>query len=275
MELNNENSFSAEMQMKDMGTSQFKAFCKCEAAALAEIRGEYVRPKSIALLVGSYVDAHFEGTLDLFKAQNPELFKKDGSLKSDYIQAEQIINRIEQDELFMLLMSGKKQVIRTGEIAGVPYKIKIDSYIDAATCKVIADKFPDTAEALGFLDSAIVDLKYMRDTAPIWIDGVGKAPFVEAWGYDIQGAIYQAVEGNMLPFILAVATKEDEAGLSAFTISQNDLDAKLMEVEEMSPRFQAIKDGLIEPERCEDCAYCRKTRKLTRIIDYKEILQDE
>lgn len=275
MELNNENYFSAEMQMKYMGTSQFKAFCKCEAAALAEIRGEYVRPKSIALLVGSYVDAHFEGTLDLFKAQNPELFKKDGSLKSDYIQAEQIINRIEQDELFMLLMSGKKQVIRTGEIAGVPYKIKIDSYIDAATCKVIADKFPDTAEALGFLDSAIVDLKYMRDTAPIWIDGVGKAPFVEAWGYDIQGAIYQAVEGNMLPFILAVATKEDEAGLSAFTISQNDLDAKLMEVEEMSPRFQAIKDGLIEPERCEDCAYCRKTRKLTRIIDYKEILQDE
>ena len=275
MELNNENYFSTEMQMKYMGASQFKAFCKCEAAVLAEIRGEYVRPKSTALLVGSYVDAHFEGTLDLFKAQNPELFKRDGSLKSDYVQAEQIINRIEQDELFMLLMSGKKQVIRTGEIAGVPYKIKIDSYIDAATCKAIADKFPDAAEALGFLDGAIVDLKCMKDTAPIWVDGVGKAPFVEAWGYDIQGAIYQAVEGNMLPFILAVSTKENEAGLNAFTISQNDLDAKLMEVEEMSPRFQAIKHGFIEPERCEDCAYCRKTRKLTRIIDYKETLHDE
>lgn len=275
MELNNENYFSPEMQMKYMGTSQFKAFCKCEAAALAEIRGEYVRPKSTALLVGSYVDAHFEGTLDLFKAQNPELFKRDGSLKSEYVQAEQIINRIEQDELFMLLMSGKKQVIRTGEIAGVQYKIKIDSYIDAATCKAIADKFPDAAEALGFLDGAIVDLKCMRDTAPIWVDGIGKAPFVEAWGYDLQGAIYQAVEGNMLPFVLAVATKEDEAGLNAFTISQNDLDAKLMEVEELSPRFQSIKEGLIEPERCEDCAYCRRTRKLTRIIDYKETLHDE
>ncbi len=113
MELNNENYFSAEMQMRYMGTSQFKAFCKCEAAALAEIKGEYVRTKSTALLVGSYVDAHFEGTLDLFKAQNPELFKRDGSLKSEYIQAEQIINRIERDELFMLLMSGKKQVILT------------------------------------------------------------------------------------------------------------------------------------------------------------------
>lgn len=148
-----------------------------------------------------------------------------------YIQAEQIINRIEQDELLMLLMSGKKQVIRTGTIAGIPFKIKIDSYIDAATCKAIANKFPEAAEALGFLDGAIVDLKCMRDTAPIWIDGVGKVPFVEAWGYDIQGAIYQAVEGNMLPFILAVATKEDEPGLSAFTISQNDLDAKLGHVQ--------------------------------------------
>ncbi len=275
MELNNESYFSPEMQMKYMGASQFKAFRKCEAAALAEIKGEYVRPKSTALLVGSYVDAHFEGTLDIFKAQNPELFKKDGSLKSDYIQAEQIINRIEQDELFMLLMSGKKQVIRTGTIAGIPFKIKIDSYIDAETCKAIANKFPEAAEALGFLDGAIVDLKCMRDTAPIWVDGVGKVPFVEAWGYDIQGAIYQAVEGNMLPFILAVATKEDEAGLNAFTISQNDLDAKLMEVEELSPRFQAIKQGLIEPERCEDCAYCRKTRVLTRIIDYKETMPNE
>lgn len=273
--LTNENYFSVENNMKYMGTSQFKSFCKCEAAALAEAKGEFVRPKTAALLVGSYVDAHFEGTLDLFKAQNPEIFKRDGSLKSEYIQAEQIINRIEQDELFMLLMSGKKQVIRTGEIAGIPFKIKIDSYIDAATCKTIADRFPDAAEALGFLDGAIVDLKCMRDTAPMWVDGIGKAPFVEAWGYDIQGAIYQAVEGNMLPFILAVSTKEDEAGLNAFSISQNDLDAKLMEVDELAPRFQAIKQGLIEPERCEDCAYCRKTRKLTRIIDYKEILQDE
>ena len=275
MELNNANYFSTEMQMKYMGTSSFKAFCKCEAAALAEIKGEYIRPKSTALLVGSYVDAHFEGTLDLFKAQNPELFKRDGSLKSEYIQAEQIINRIEQDELFMLLMSGKKQVIRTGTIAGIPFKIKIDSYIDAATCKTIADRFPDAAEALGFLDGAIVDLKCMRDTAPIWVDGIGKAPFVEAWGYDLQGAIYQAVEGNMLPFILAVSTKEDESGLNAFSISQNDLDAKLMEVEELAPRFQAIKQGLIEPERCEDCAYCRRTRVLTRIVDYKETLHDE
>jgi hypothetical protein len=62
-----------------MGVSQFKAFEKCEAAALAELTGEYQREKTVSLLVGSYVDAHFEGTLDVFKAQNPEIFTKKAS----------------------------------------------------------------------------------------------------------------------------------------------------------------------------------------------------
>lgn len=37
---------------------------------------------------------------------------------------------MEEDELYSLLMSGAKQVIRTGTIAGVPFKIKIDSLLD-------------------------------------------------------------------------------------------------------------------------------------------------
>ena len=44
-----------------MSASQFKSFRKCQACALAELRGEYVQPKTTALLVGSYVDAAFEG----------------------------------------------------------------------------------------------------------------------------------------------------------------------------------------------------------------------
>ena len=88
--LTNENYFSLENQMMYMGVSQFKAFEKCEAAALAEITGNFERERTTALLVGSYVDAHFEGTLDLFKARNPEIFTKKGDLKSEYRQAENI-----------------------------------------------------------------------------------------------------------------------------------------------------------------------------------------
>ena len=84
-----------------MSVSQFKAFDKCPAAALAELSGAYEHEKTTALLVGSYVDAHFEGTLDVFKAKNPELFKRDGTLRSEYLNADKIISRVEQDPLFM------------------------------------------------------------------------------------------------------------------------------------------------------------------------------
>ena len=126
--LNSDNYFDRENQVKYMSVSQFKAFEKCEAAALAEIMGDYEREKTTPLLVGSYVDAYFEGKLDLFKENNPQLFKRNGELKSEYIQADQIIQRIEKDPLFMFFMNGEKQVIMTGEIEGIPIKIKIDSY---------------------------------------------------------------------------------------------------------------------------------------------------
>ena len=159
--LTSENYFSPENQMKYFGSSQFKSFAKCEAGAMAEITGEYEREKTSALLVGSYVDAHFEGTLDVFQAQNPSIFTKQGSLKSEYRRAEEIIQRLERDELFMRYMAGKKQTIVAGELFGYPWKIKIDSYLEG---------------------EAIVDLKVMRDFEPIWVEGQGKIPFIEAWG---------------------------------------------------------------------------------------------
>ena len=248
--ITNENYFSRENEKKYMGSSQFKAFMNCEAAALAEINGEYEKKKTAALLVGSYVDAHFEKTLDVFKAQNPELFKRDGSLKSDYVKAEEVISRIERDEMFMRYMSGEKQVIKTGRIAGIPFKIKIDSYHAGA---------------------AIVDMKIMKDCECMYKPGEGRLTFIEYWGYDIQGAIYQAVEGNSLPFFIAGATKEEEPDIGIFQIPQGYLDAALDIVKEYAPRFQAIKDGRIEPVRCEKCSYCKRTKKLNKIITLEDL----
>ena len=49
------------------------------------------------------------------------------------------------------------------------------------------------------------------------------------------------------------------------------LEAKLAEVEDNAPRYQAIKEGRIQPTRCERCDYCKATKKLTAILDYREI----
>ena len=116
MAVNRFNYFSQNNNMKYCGSSQFKSFMRCPAQAMAELKGEWKRETSTALLVGSYVDAWFEGTLDAFKASHPEILKKDGSLKAEYIKADEIIERVSRDELFMKYMGGQKQAIRTGFI---------------------------------------------------------------------------------------------------------------------------------------------------------------
>lgn len=257
--LTNENYYTQEASLAYMSCSQWKSFRKCEDMALAEIAGDYVRPESTALLVGSYVDSHFEGTLDIFKAQHPNIFKRDGSLKAEYAQAEEIISRIERDKLFTKYMSGEKQRIMTGKIAGVPFKIKMDSYHPG---------------------KAIVDLKIVRDFQEMWSpEEHAKVKFVEFWGYDFQGAIYQEIErqnsGERLPFFIAAATKEPITDIEVMQIPQDRLDYCLEIVERTAPRFQALKLGIEEnPCRCEKCDWCKITKILTAPIDYRNLGND-
>ena len=209
MNLTDENYFSKEMNMKYMSASQFKDFLKCPACAMAKLKEEWKQEKTTALMVGSYVDASYEGTIDIFKAKNPEIFKKDGELKSEYKKAEEIINRLEKDKMFSKYMSGEKQVIMTGEILGVPFKIKIDSF---------------------HKDKCIVDLKVMKDMQPIW-NGKEKENFVEYYGYDIQMAIYQEIvrqnTGKILPTFLCVATKETVTDFAILEIDNERFGSKI------------------------------------------------
>lgn len=251
MILTNENYFSTEASMEYMSVSQFKAFESCEAAALAEAKGEYKREETTSLLVGKYVDAHFEGMLDVFKAQHPDIFTKSGTLKSDYRRAEEIISRIESDPAFMEMLSGEKQVIKTGIIDGIPVKIKMDAY---------------------FPGEKIVDLKIMKDFSPIWKDGQ-KMPWFAAWGYDLQGAIYQEIEGNKLPFYLAAASKEPVTDIQGLHIPQEYLDERMEYFRGMLPRYVAIKRGEIEPTRCEHCDYCKSTKKF-HVVDASDLYYD-
>ena len=270
MKLTHENYYSPEANEAYMSTSQFKAFDRCEAAALAELRGEYQPAPSTAMLVGSYVDAAVSGELDSFQEMHPEIFKRDGTLKAEYQNAETIYRRLMSDDLFRRMVSGKNQVILTGDIAGVPFKAKLDSLLSGEQAAEIIEKYPNTAEWLGLGTGAIVDLKVMRDTQPEWSEGE-RVPFPVAWGYDIQGAVYQALEGHGLPFFIAAVTKENPADIELIGIDQSSLDARLREVETRAPRYQAIKEGYLEPTRCGTCAYCRSTKRLTSFVDYREM----
>lgn len=262
MILTSENYFSKEADREYLSVSQYKNFMgslgkvACEAEAMALLRGDWEKEKTTALMVGSYVDAHFEGSLDLFRAQNPEIFTKQGSLKADYKKAEEVISRIERDEVFMKYMSGEKQVIMTAEMFGAKWKIKIDSYLE---------------------DKAIVDLKVMRELHKAeYTKDYGYMDFIQYWGYDIQGAVYQEVvyrnTGKRLPFYIAAASKEKEPDIELIWISDDHLQEKLIEVEHNTPKILALKSGEVEPIRCGTCDYCKYTKVLTKPIHFSQLI---
>ena len=316
MRITNDNYFSLEASREYFSVSQYKTFLDCPARAMAEIRGEYKEPMTTALLVGSYVDAYFEGTLDKFREEHPEIFNisvkersdtitlvhgvapelvtrnltwKPGglaeakrrypaffeavfALKADYVQAEEIIKRIEADELFMAYMSGKKQVIKTAELFGAPWKIKIDSYLSPSDVKSLVKRFPENEKFFIEGCGAIDDLKVMRA-----LDRIMGKSFVEHWMYDLQTAVYAEVEylasrrkqKQRVPTFLSVATKEDETHLELVHIPHWRHQECLADVEKNMPKFIAYKNGELEAPRCGTCAYCRKTKKLKAPIDFE------
>ena len=252
MELNENTYFDNETNRNFMSVSQFKSFQKCEAAAMAELTGEYEPERGRALLLGSLVDEMLTGTKGswgkFIEENRAELFQKNGKAYADVAQATAAIKRIREQPLMMKYLSGEHQRIMTGEIEGVPFKIKMDSYKPG---------------------EFIADLKYMASLrSPNLFQ-----PMISYWGYDIQAACYQEIvrqnTGERLPFLFVVATKEKPAHLAVGEISQWNMDAALETVRKKIKRYQSIKNGEIQPERCEDygCDYCTTTKIITEPID--------
>ena len=230
--------------------SRFSKFLDCEAAAFADYKTE----PTVAFLVGSYVDAYFSNEMPEFQAAHPEMYNsRTGELKKDFIKADEIIARIEQDPLLVHYMSGEKQTIMAGEIEGVPFKIKMDSYLE---------------------NEAIVDLKIMKDFNKVWSTAYkAYINFVEAYDYDIDLAIFQQIVrqntgGKILPCYLVCATKENPPDIGLFEIPQETLDKALQTVKNNLPRYLQISQGKVAPHRCEKCAYCRSSKK-AQLISYE------
>ena len=250
MKLTQDNYFSSEAMKEYWSVSQFKQFCRCPASAIAEMNGEYEREKSTALLVGSYVDAYFtgdKGALGRFVLEHPEITNsRTGALKADFKHAETMIEAVKRQPLMMEYLTGDKQIIGWAELFDVNWKIKMDVYDG----------------------QRIVDLKTVKDFKPIYEEGFGWRSFIEYWGYDIQGAIYQRVEqavtGRLepLPFYIVAVTKEKVPDVAVIHLPQHILDTALKVVEAKIDKFDLMKRGEIPAERCEVCDYCKSTKRL-------------
>lgn len=256
MKLNNTNYYSKEANLEYFSVSQYKALSGCEAAALAEIDGDYKRPETKALTMGSYVDAHFSGEMGVFIRDNPQIFNsRTGELKADYKLADKCVQRAESDDMFMSYMEGEKQVIMTGELFDQPWKVKLDV----------------------LNDDRIVDLKLMRDMKPVYVDGERKT-FIDAWGYDIQAFVYQQIvyqnTGKLLPFYFAVITKEEHPNIALIEMSQWKINSVEPVMDYFMDRYAAVKARELDPRRCEHCDYCYDTKRLTSVIKYEDLLEE-
>lgn len=261
-----DNYYTLEADQAYCSASQYLDFIGrpaiqgCEARAMAKLSGEYKEETTKAMLIGSILDTLWElDDLDITEKLNiiadkyPECVSSRGAtkgeLKSEFKQAIQLYQRTLKDELFCKFMSGQKQVIMTGEIEGVPFKIKMDSYIP---------------------DVAIVDLKTTQDASRNYRkyieDSGNRETFYRAMGYDTQLAIYREIvrqnTGKTLRCYLACIDKKDHPLPQIIELTPKMLDEALATVKANLGTVKMLKAGDVKTYcRCEECDYCRDTYK--------------
>lgn len=239
---------------------------KCEARQKAILTGEFIPADTTALLQGRLLETLLlePEKIEQFREDNPEMYSQRGAtkgeLKAEFKKVQEMADRAKEDDFFMSYLGDSFSTLYqypvTGDIAGVKFKGLIDIYQP---------------------QSCIVDLKGMRDFQPAWDSTANrKLNFIEYWGYHTQLAVYQWLvsenNGGLLPTFIAGITKEPVSDIGIFSVPQEVLDHQLSIIGELAPRYQRIKDGMVEPVRCECCDYCKQTKKLNAVIDLFENL---
>ena len=266
MKLTESNYRTMEADMFYWSNSQYKDFLECEARALAKARREFVEDDNEALLLGQYVHC---GVLEPHKL--PEFMErnkdsmltkgrtaKDGTVTGQEIRAPfalgaDMIARVKRDELCMDALSGKHEHIFTFELAGLPWKAKLDS--------------------VDYERGVIADLKTCRDfDATEWNEALRvKVPWYEVYGYWTQFAVYRqaykectGVDSQTCVIVAVSKQKPPDIAILAFE-DESRFQYELDKIADNMARLEAVKRGKEPARRCEKCAYCRSTKIVTEI----------
>lgn len=265
-----ENYYSHDTDWEYMSFSLFKDFQRCEAAALAKLKGDWT-PELDAkpLLVGNYVHSYFESP------EAHEKFVKDhkskimstrgktkGQLKADYKFADVMIKALDDSELFNYVYKpGRKEVIVTGKLFGYDWKGKIDSLI---------------LDQNYFCDLKTVDdlhKKHWQEDSRSWDN------FIEDRGYYMQMAIYrelikQTFGKDCNPYMFAVSKQAIPDKLAIDFTGESEalrMQAALEEIEANQERYWNIMMGEIKPKPCGRCEYCRSHKVLEEFVHATDI----
>lgn len=272
LQLTSDTYYSVEADREYMSCSQYQAFLKCEAAAMARLYLGFKPAESEALLVGNYVhtaleseEAHAEFVENnLEKIYKLKTDKKSGETSivgkyADFENADEIIRTFITDPVFQkfILMDGENEKILTGNIFGVPWKIRLDKYI------------PDKRIIIDYKTAAtLTKTEYNPKTGE-------RECFIESAGYLMRAAVYSEIEkqntGNTedAAFIILAVTKEKPHDKGAYLLNHAQRYAwELEQVKNNLLNIRAVKEGRQIPKRCGHCEYCRATKVLKGVVPY-------
>lgn len=249
--LNDKNYFSEEADKHYMSVSLLKNILKCEASfKIKEFRE--------CFLEGHFLEEalYKNGNVNKFIGDNPEICNQSGTLKAKYRTYLETAEFVKKDKQFVNSLQGENEKIFTGELFGVPWKIKVD--------------------CINLKKGFITDLKFIKDFRKVWSDKENKyVNFVELYRYDIQAAVYQEIvrqnTGKVLNFYIAAVTKEKIPKKSLLYFNKLDLKDALEYVESVFDRVKQVWKGEVAPNACGTCENCLKSHKIKNLTYWKEL----
>lgn len=261
IDLDSSNYHSLEADRQYMSVSLFKLFDECESQAMAYLNGKHEKETTGAMLVGSYTHAAFESE-EVFERfiqeHNSVIFKKNGAKYADYEKADLMIETIKNDKLAMFALDGEKEIIFTGRLYGMDWKIKVDN--------VCHDR------------KLFSDLKTTRSLYTRgWRDKYGGwVSFIEQWDYVLQMAIYKEIISQNTgrdyePYIVAV-TKESTPDKAVIEFAKSRFDFEYEYAEMKMQRILEVLNKEVDPAGCDRCDYCKSIKQLTRTIEVGELI---
>lgn len=272
IQLNDDNYYSVEADREYMSCSQYQDFLNCEAAAMARLEGRYVPPETEALIVGNYFhsameneeahnsfcESHFD---DIYKSK---VDRKSGEIivtgkYAPFEKADKMLATMKNDEYISSIISlpGENEKIMTGEIFGIPWKIKLDKYCPEQ--RLIID-YKTTAD--------IYKSEYNPETGE-------RECFVEFLGYMMRAAIYSEIEKqntgceNDPKFLIIAISKQDPPDKGVYLLNHRQrYDYELEVVKKNLAHIFDVKSKRIKPRRCGRCEYCRSTKRIKKTLPY-------
>lgn len=241
--LTQSNYHSPEAKARWMSSSDVKKAMRCEAAWIG---GDVDDEDKNAFIFGHLFEALLTGE----EYENPLVYSSKGptkgQVKAEYKPAYEMAEAVRRSPaLAKIIDRSRKQVIMTGEIGGLPFRVMCD---------------------LLDVDGSIYDIKSARSFSPQYDeDRAAYRDWWAAWEYPVQLWVYHEIarqNGLAVPRAGLIAAAKDNADVQALVFGRETMEAAEADARYTIESMSAILRG-DEPGACMHCRWCVSQKIIT------------